>query len=314
MRHLRVLKILDGVQPVAIPMRKERSFELAELGYSTAADLEDARGQGVSHCIVATDTGRHVKDGLAALKSGFDVLIEKPLAINAPDARRLRSGENKIDARIFVACTLRFSESLNTFRDLLPQVGTLHSLRIEAQSNLPDWRPDRDYKESYSAKPGEGGVLLDLIHDIDYAGWIFGWPTSVQARVRNLDRLGIAADEIAEVTWETPTGCIVSVIVDYLSKPAKRRMSAAGSLGTIIWDGINGAVGLTVDGFPPTESISSQQRDQMYLDQDSAFIQASQQRYDTRLADLEDGVKALAVCDAARLASDNRREEQVCYS
>ncbi len=38
-----------------------------------------------------------------------------------------------------------------------------------AQSWLPDWRPDRDYRESYSARLDEGGVLRDLVHEIDYA-------------------------------------------------------------------------------------------------------------------------------------------------
>jgi predicted dehydrogenase len=155
--------------------------------------------------------------------------------------------------------------------------------------------------------------LRDLIHEIDYAGWIFGWPKTVQACVRNLSRLGIDTDEVAELLWETAAGCTVSVGLDYLSRPSRRRMRVAGELGMLEWDGIEGTVTLALPDVPVRVERSYQTLDGMFLEQARAFIGVSRGIYDPRLATDEDGVKALAVCDAGRRASENRREELVKY-
>ena len=312
MRHLDLLRTIQGVQPIAVPTRPSRLGELDALGYATAKDLKAAAQQGARLCIVATDTGRHDSDSLAALEHGMDVLVEKPMAADAHAASRMLERAHALRRRVFVGCVLRFSESLSLFRRLLPAVGSLHSVRIECQSYLPDWRPHRAYRDSYSASVEQGGALRDLIHEIDYAGWIFGWPQALHARVKNLGRLGIAAEEVAELTWETPTGCVVSIALDYLSRSACRRMQACGSHGTIEWDGMADGVTLRAEGVATKQWRSSQTRDEMFLLQAEAFVNAAcGGSKDLRLACGEDGVRALAVCDAARRSEASRREEVV---
>lgn len=310
-RHLAVLTDAKEFSPIAVPLRPERVEQLARQGHQTARDLADAAAQGATWCIIATDTGRHVEDGIKALDSGLHVLVEKPMATGAAEAGRLLSHSQRSGRKLFVGCVMRFTESLNTFKSLLSEAGELHSVRIECQSYLPDWRPQRSYLESYAARAVEGGVLLDLIHEVDYAGWIFGWPEGVQARVRNLARLGIDSDEATELFWETPRGCAVSVNLDYLSKPPRRIMRAYGSLGTLEWDGFANTVKLFDNDGQVKEITSSQTRNDTFLAQSQAVIQALKGHQDPRLANPEEGIKALAVCDAARRASLSRREEAV---
>ncbi len=313
MRHLKVLRQLPGIKSIAIPARAGRVRELTEAGYLAVKDLAEAMETSVAQCIVATDTGRHIRDAQAALENRLDVLVEKPLSTNAKEASLLCKRAAEAGHKIFVGCVLRFSESLNTFRNLQDRIGRLHFVRIECQSYLPEWRPNRSYHDSYSARVEEGGVLRDLIHEIDYAGWLFGWPHAIQARVKNLGRLNIESDEIADLTWETSEGCLIAITLDYLSRPHRRYMRASGEMGTLEWDGINGTVTLTLAGKDNEIFPSGQERDEMFLAQVRAFIEVSRGIYDPRLATGEDGVKALAVCDAARSASENRREETVHY-
>lgn len=313
MEHLKVLREIPGVEPVAIPIRPGRLEELREAGYLAVRDISETGRVGATLCIIATDTGRHVEDGLVAVKAGLDLLVEKPLSTDAPKGKRLCVVAREANRKLFVGNVLRFSESLNTFRNCLAQIGRIHSVRVECQSFLPDWRPARSYQDSYSARAEEGGVLRDLIHEIDYAGWLFGWPTAIHAKVRNLGRLGIPADEIVELMWETPDDCIVSVNLDYLSRPSRRRMRAQGERGNLEWDGIDGTVTLALAGASLEVFCSSQVYDEMFLAQDRAFIEASFGVVDSRLATVEDGIKALAICDASRRASASRREETVEY-
>lgn len=309
-RHLRVLQQMPGIEPIAVPLRPSRLAELARAGYATAPDVPAAAALGARLGIVATDSGRHHEDVQAAAEQGLDVLVEKPLAVDAGSAAVLCRRMQELGRKLFVGCVLRFSEPLNAFRDRLGRIGDVHSVRIESQSYLPDWRPARRYEESYSARADEGGVLRDLIHEIDYAGWLFGWPTALHGQVRNLGRLGIKADEAADLAWETATGCAVTVRLDYLTRPPRRRMLACGERGTLEYDGISGTVTLALDGAP--ERIeSSQTRDEVFRAQDHAFIAARTGAADPRLATGADGLHALAVCDAARRSSQSGREEPV---
>ena len=312
-RHLEVLRTLESVRAIAVSKRPERVKELREAGYCVTEDLRQAANMGADLCVVATDTARHAEHSNLAMECGFGVLVEKPIAATFSEAQimSLRSCEHQ--RKLFVGCVLRFSESLNVFRERLAGIGRLHSVRIECQSYLPDWRPSRPYRESYSARASEGGVLRDLIHEIDYAGWIFGWPSAVQARLKNLGRLGIEAEEIAELNWETSGGCIVSIGIDYLTRSPRRRIRALGESGTLEWDGIIGTVTTEHPGSREQVFHSSQTRNQMLAEQDLAFINAGPAVCDSRLATGLDGLKALAICDAARQAATRRAEEPVRY-
>jgi predicted dehydrogenase len=311
MRHLKALRSLDNVLPVAVPYRRTRLGQLKEAGFEVAGGLNDAAGQGATMCVIASDPGRHVEDGLQALDLGLHVLMEKPLATNAIDAVRLVKLARQVDRTLFVACTLRFSDSLNRFRELMSQVGRVNSVRIACQSYLPNWRPHRDYRESYSARAGEGGVLLDLIHEIDYSGWIFGWPQNVRGVLKNTGALGIASEELADLTWETTEGCAISTNLDYLTRAPLRRAIASGYLGTLAWDGIQRKVTLTLTSQNPEEFPSAQGVDEMFSLQARAFIDACAAEPDPRLATGEDGIRSLAVCDAARRSSASGVAETV---
>lgn len=314
MRHLAALQRIEGVLPVAIPVRSGRRPTLEKLGYVTAANLsEAAHTWGAESCIVATDTGRHLEDSLLALSSSLHLLVEKPMCADAVQARKLWLQAQEARRKLFVGCVLRFSQSLDTLRMMLSELGKPHAIRIECQSYLPNWRPDRAYKDSYSSRSLDGGVLRDLIHEIDYAGWLFGWPETVRARLTNQGQLGIDSEEAADLEWETPQGAVLSMRLDYITKPSRRRMVVYGERGTVEWDAIQNVVRLSVEGKPGKEVVSDQTHDGLFQAQAQAFLDVVAGVPDERLASGLDGGHALAVCDAARHASECRSEEKVAY-
>lgn len=312
MRHLEVLKRLGEVQPIGVPTRPERLEVLKAAGLSAAIDLKGAARMGARFGVIATDTGRHMEDGLAALELGMDLLVEKPLAADASGARQLCRRAEALNRKLQVGCVLRFSEALNRFRDLLPKMGPVHAVEITCRSFMPDWRRERDYRSSYSARAAEGGVLRDLIHEVDYAGWLFGWPGAVQASLRNLGRLGIEAEETADLFWETPGGALVSIHLDYLTRPHQRRMTAFGEQGTLEWNGTENSVALVRAGREPEETSFSDTREEMFSRQARAFLESGASGGNGfQPARGIDGVMALALCDAARISSRTRNEEKV---
>ena len=97
------------------------------------------------------------------------------------------------------------------------------------------------------------------------------------------------------------------------TQPSRRRIYATGERGTLEWDGIEGTVTQQDLGTPGRIIRATQPRDAMYTAQAGAFLDACAGMPEPRLASSEHGVHALAICDAARAASQAQREIAVEY-
>nr|WP_254596841.1 Gfo/Idh/MocA family oxidoreductase [Flavobacterium sp. 28A] len=103
-------------------------------------------------------------------------------------------------------------------------------------SFLPYWRPNVDFRKSYSAnKVMGGGVHIDLIHEMDYLYWFFGMPEKVNATMSNKSSLNISAYDYANYTLEYPS-FNVNLILNYYRVDAKRSLEILTSEGTIYVD------------------------------------------------------------------------------
>lgn len=296
-QHLDVVRRLLKLDPVAVPTRPERAAELGALGFESHHEIAAAvRGRLRVWSIVATDTARHVGDAIALLPYG-DVLVEKPLAPSAAGIGALSAAAAEHGRQVFAAFCLRFTPLLRHVKLTLPDIGAIRSVRIEAQSHLPDWRPARDYRLTYSARPDEGGVLRDLSHEIDYATWLFGRPDEVFCRLENRGTLGMESDEAADLLWAVPGGPTVSMRLDYVTRVPRRRMIIHAEHGSVDCDLITGSMTRSaVDGSTKAVSLSVQ-RDAMLADQARAFI------YGTGAEDLatfDHAAFVVALSDAAR--------------
>ena len=310
-RHLRVFRDLVGAEVSAIPVRAIRRSELQASGFEVCSNLEEAIAGGARAVVVATDTSRHVTDLRLALELGCSVLVEKPLSASTSVLSEVARLTAQARGCVYVACDLRFDLSLLQFRQRLHEIGAIHAVRIECQSYLPEWRPDRDYRQSYSARAAEGGVLLDLIHEIDYAAWLFGAPSRVFAQLQNCGRLGIQSEEAADLYWETPDAAAISIRLDYLSRTTHRTMHAYGASGEIEWDGVAQTVTLRIKDQPPQMAHFPQERDATMRDQNTAFLRAACGGDPGTLTTFEEGAVAVSICDAARLSSASGKLEAV---
>lgn len=314
MRYLTLLKQQEGVVPVAIPKRKERRGELESQGWQTTASLREAVAQGAKLAIIATNTSRHTADALEALAEDMDLLVEKPLSVDAVGAAAIDQAARQKNRKLFVGCVLRCSESLQTFREWLPKVGNIYAVRIECQSFLAHWRPNHPYRESYSARTEEGGVLRDLIHEIDYATWLFGWPQKIQAQLKNTGLLEIEAEEFAQLWWETDRGISVSLCLDYLSKIPRRKMTAFGERGILEWDGMIRKTWLQ-NPHHSEATIPEPDRGAIYSIHLKEWIKAClSSEQNVLLASGQEGVRALSICDAARKSAASQKAEIISYS
>src|SRR5207244_494038 len=152
LRHLQLIHNATEVRVAALPIRSNRRRELAGFGFPVIASWREAGLLGATHAIIATDTGRHATDVSDAVKAGCHILVEKPMTADAAAARALLRSVRAAGRNLWVGCCLRFQEGLNNFRNVLPEIGRVHSVMVACRSYLPDWRPKRPYISSYSAR------------------------------------------------------------------------------------------------------------------------------------------------------------------
>lgn len=312
-RHLRVFASLPEVEVVAIPQRRpERARQLRAEGYCVAASL--AAALPCDGLVIASDTGQHVEDVRQALALGLrTILVEKPLAPSWDAAQSFWPDLVRSGCRLFVGCCLRFHPGLLAFRERLAALGAVHAVAIECRSYLPDWRPERDYRQSYSARRDEGGVLRDLFHEIDYALWLFGVPQAAFGHLGHSGRLGIQADDHASLFWTAPCGAHVSIGLDYLTRSPVRRLTAHGVHGSLAWDMVGQTVCLDRAGEGREILTWTIGRDNIYEAQARAFVAAIRGQPSGILATALESCSGLALCDALRRSHQTGKMEAVRY-
>lgn len=256
--------------------------------------------------VIATDTARHVADAVAALDLGAStVLLEKPVAPTLTDAAELARHARSSD--VWVAAPLRAHEAFRHVLELLPSLDPPLSADVWSQSWLPDWRPNRDYRLSYSARADEGGVLRDLVHEIDYASVLFGTPELCGAVLTHTGPLDLLAEQAATLLWTTERAS-VTCRLDYITRPATRGLIVRSSAGCLEWDVPAARVTrTTADGEVTSRTFTNDlDRNLTMATQARAALDLAPQSEPAQRhragapATLAEGLAALAVCDRAR--------------
>lgn len=225
---------------------------LREAGRSPSADgfpgdvrvctsLEEALDRRPLLMVVASPSSMHLRPLIAAIERGVPFYAEKPLVTSAQDLSQLQAALKRSTGQPpnIVGCNLRFLPSLQQLKALVVQgqLGRIVRASFEAGQWLPDWRPSQDYRDSYSARHAlGGGVLFDLIHEIDSARWLLGDFSTVQAAAAHVSTLEIETEDCAALLLSRPAGPIATVQLDYVSRRPVRRYTLVGERATAEWD------------------------------------------------------------------------------
>ncbi len=188
---------------------------------------------------ICTPPALHVAQAREAVAAGANVFVEKPLGSSLDGVDALIDEVRAARRVAQVGYNLRFDAGLRRVRDLLGEgrIGRVLWARAEYGQYLPDWRPGRDYRESYSARRDlGGGVLLDVSHELDYVTWLLGPPIQVAAMTGRVSRLDVDVDDCATVLLRFADGAQADVHVDFVQRGYSRSLKIAGEDGTILWD------------------------------------------------------------------------------
>jgi len=172
------------------------------------------------YVVIANKTSEHYETLVELVKYCFKgiVLVEKPLF----KSNQIIPINSFLGG--FVAYNLRFHPLVQKLKQVLASEPVL-SVQVYVGQYLPFWRPERDYRLSYSALKIEGGgVLRDLSHELDYINWILdGW-SEVVATGGHWSHLDIDSDDIFSLLMKTKKCRAVSIQMNYLDRVNHREI------------------------------------------------------------------------------------------
>lgn len=208
----------------------------SELGIKNFSSLDAAMAWQADGIIISTPHKTHLELANIAIKAGADVLIEKPLSNSSEGVQELLRDAKACNQNISVVCNIRYHDAVLAIKKHIDKVGKIIYARAQYGNFLPNMRPDANYREVYSArKASGGGVILDVIHEIDYLIWLLGSVNKVNCVADKISDLDIDVEDFANMTLTHHSGARSSIHVDYL-KPFKRRgCEIVGDQGMIIW-------------------------------------------------------------------------------
>ena len=210
---------------------------------TVASALGAALAERPAFALLCTPSATRLEYLLPLLEAGVPCYVEKPLVASLGDARSLRNFVSRSGTSlpvVAVGCNLRLLGSLRHLRESIGRgdIGTVVRASLAAGQWLPDWRPGVDYRRSYSARRASGGgVILDLIHEIDMARWLFGSLDLVHAAAGKFSRLEIESEDTACILLDRKRSApLVAISLDYVSRRRVRRYEVVGDEGTLVWD------------------------------------------------------------------------------
>lgn len=228
-KHVRVLSAEPDVDVVVIEQHLDRIADATANfpGARVVSDLEMVLPD-LDGIVIATAASSHAKLATVCLEHGVNVLVEKPLATTAEDARALAELADERGLVLMVGHTFEFNPAVRMLREMV-QSGSLGEIRYidTARLNLGLFQPDVD-------------VIWDLApHDVSIVNYLLGSaPTHVSAWSRSNVVRGQADVAHLQLEYADPQ-LNAYVHVSWLDPKKVRRVTVVGSEKMVVYDDVN---------------------------------------------------------------------------
>ena len=307
------IKVLRHRAQSVIPQFSEGCFSTIEEAIQFAPQI----------AVIANPSTFHVHIAKEMAQAGVNLLIEKPLSSSLEGVVDLIEICEMHNSALMIGYNLRFSPSLQRFRDLLGEgiTGELLSVRSEVGQYLPSWRPGSDYRQGVSAKKElGGGALLELSHEIDYLRWIFGEVEWIRATLSQQSELEIDVEDSAHLTmgfFPNSDGrqLVGTLNLDLIRHDHTRTCTVIGETGTLRWNGLTGEVELFEEGAPGWKKVYGHEphRDETYVAEWQDFVDSIQDKKIPFVTGV-DGLRVLEIIEAARISATTGTQEMTSHS
>jgi predicted dehydrogenase len=205
--------------------------------FSSAQEMIDSGL--IDAIIIATPHFDHTTTGIAALKAGLHVLVEKPISVHRADAEKLIAA-HKSKKQVFGAM---FNQRTDDFYKKIRQLirdGELGEIR-RVNWIITNWFRTFAYYGSGGWRAtwaGEGGgVLLNQCpHNLDLLQWLFGQPVRLRAHCQFGRYHDIEVEDDVTAYLEFANGATGVFITSTGEAPGTNRLEITGERGRLVYE------------------------------------------------------------------------------
>lgn len=230
--HYNTVKRPDiGITPVAVfDVREERRARAEELGMKAYDNVDAFLADGSFDLVlVATPNNHHCRYTCLALEAGYNVICEKPAAMNVAEVEKMIATSEKTGKIFTIHQNRRFDRDFRIVKKAIEggYIGKPYLIesRIESADGdgcMYNWRGMCDHG---------GGMLPDWgVHMLDQLLWFVGTPVkSVYAKIVNL--FSEEVDDYSKLILTFDDNLVVQVEVTTYGPIARPRWNIYGDKG-----------------------------------------------------------------------------------
>ncbi|WP_270089775.1 Gfo/Idh/MocA family protein [Sphingobacterium sp. SYP-B4668] len=223
----------EGFQLKAVVERTSKQIHLQYpevVSYSSIQELLD--DDEIELVIVNTPNDTHVEFATMALQAGKHVLIEKPFAPTAEQAKGLFDLGRKMNRLVLPYHNRRFDSDFQSLVEIL-QTGRVGK-PVELHLRFDRFKPEIGVKIFKETKRPASGILYDLgSHLLDQTISIFGRPKSV-TKILTKNRTHTQVDDYASIVLSYPRGLSVFITVSLLAANPQKSFVLHGTKGSFV--------------------------------------------------------------------------------
>lgn len=178
--HIQKIGKLEAVCDVINAKATELAQKYEASAYTQVEDLLQGHPD-LDVVAICSPNGLHAEHSIKALKSGFHVLCEKPMALNVHDCGEMINAAEKANRRLFIVKQNRFNPPVAAVKKIIDEgrLGKIYSVQLNCFWN----RNEAYYKNSWKGTRSlDGGTLYtQFSHFIDLLYWLIGDIRNVHA-------------------------------------------------------------------------------------------------------------------------------------
>lgn len=185
---------------------------------------------------VCSPNGLHASHTILALKAGFHVLCEKPMALSVQDCGEMIKEAERANRRLFIVKQNRFNPPVAAVKNIIEEgrLGKIYSVQLNCYWN----RNNEYYQNSWKGtKELDGGTLFtQFSHFIDLLYWMVGDVKEVHSYIGNYHHKDIIEfEDTGTVTLKFYSGAIgtINYTVNSFDKNMEGSLTIFGEKGTV---------------------------------------------------------------------------------